>query len=88
MHIPFFPPDRALSPRRQLKLEGKLKKARSEASSSIGVMVGLGHRLKSQSVQRHTVKEIMPLIIKYMPSLHLRVQKSYGQILTAAKMVC
>ncbi len=65
----------------------KLKEARVNASSSIGIMIGLGRSLVSAESQLHLNDHVLPFVIQYLPNVHFRVQKCYALLLTAAKLV-
>ena len=64
-----------------------LKKARVDASASIGSMIALGASLMSQESQHYLDQIALPLVTEYLPNVHFRVQKCYALLLTAAKLV-
>ena len=64
-----------------------LKEARIKASSSIGLMIALGHYLLSPEVQSQLDETILPVVIDHLPPVHFRVQKCYALLLMAAKLV-
>lgn len=64
-----------------------LKQARMDASASFGVMIALGNSMMPEESQDYIDQVAVPLVVDCLPSVHFRVQKCYGLLLTAAKLV-
>lgn len=62
-----------------------LKDARKKASSGIGMLISIGHKLVAPEWQSHL--NILPFVTNELPHVHFRVQKSYALLLLVSKLV-
>ena len=86
LHIPFFSPEVSICQEELSKNEERLKKARHNASSSVGAVIELGSRLTSPAVRRKMRKHFLPYVTKHL-NAHFRVQKCYTLALATADLV-
>lgn len=86
IHIPFFQIDNSTHNERR-QLEDQLKRCCEEASSSVGVLIGFGEKLKLESI-KEKIEEYMPLVKNVLPDVPYRLLKSYALILTINELVC
>lgn len=80
IHVPFFEVSSATSGDRRI-LEEDLKKTYQSASSSVGMLIGIGEKLRSRATQKRINEQYIPLAGKALPGAHYRVHKSYALIL-------
>ena len=85
VHVPFFHPENETSEIEKREAEEELRLARKQASSSIGVLIGLGQKFCTPRIQR-LLKEL-PMAAECLQKMPYRVQKSYALLLTWAHMV-
>lgn len=67
--------------------EIRLKEARKNASSAIGILIAIGHRIASPDMQQHLSNITLPFVIGKIPHVHFRVQKSYALLLLVSQLV-
>ena len=84
LHIPFLPPCGMMNQ----ASEDALREARESASSSIGILIGIGKFLQSPEFSRDILEQVMVYIQDCLPGLHRRVHKSYALLLSVARLVC
>lgn len=87
LHIPFFIPNQRKTdqPEQQLQREARMKRARKNASASVGELIVIGTTMVN-SMER-LKKEIFPQVTKLLPNVHTRTQKCYAQIIMVAEIV-
>lgn len=68
-------------------LEDDLKKTYQSASSSIGMLIGIGEKLKPSATQERINELYIPLATRALPGAHYRVHKSYALILAVNHQV-
>jgi len=65
----------------QREKEDAFKKACRQASSSIGLLISVGNKIKSRCFQTHINEDLLPLVCMALPEADFRVQKSYALLL-------
>ena len=65
----------------QQEKDDALKIACQHASSSIGILISIGDKLKATHFQTHISKDLLPLVCAALPEVDFRVQKSYALLL-------
>lgn len=88
LHIPFFSPVRSPESTELRENEIRLKEARKNASSAIGILIAIGHRIASPDMQQHLSNITLPFVIGKIPHVHFRVQKSYALLLLVSQLLC
>ena len=87
IHIPFFPPTKCLNPTELRENELSLKEARNNASAGIGILISIGRKIVAPDWQEHLNNTVLPYVMKELPRVHFRVQKSYALLLVASELV-
>ena len=78
IHVPFFKGQVALNQREK---EEALKQACRHASSSIGVLISIGEKIKTEQFQDYINESLLSLVREALPDADFQIQKSYALLL-------
>ena len=84
IHVPFFKGPIAVDQREK---EESLKQACLHASSSIGLLISIGEKIRSEQFQKCINEDLLPLVHDALPDADFRIQKSYALLLGIGKEV-
>ena len=77
IHVPFFKGQVTLNQREK----EALKRACQYASSSIGVLISMGEKIKNELFQDYINESLLSLVREALPDADFRIQKSYALLL-------
>ena len=86
VHVPIFRPENETSEIEKREAE-ELRCALKQASSSIGVLIGLVQQFHMLRIQRFLKEKILPMAVKCLQKMPYRVKKSYALLVTWAHIV-